>query len=93
MNDQPNDIVWQTARSRVLAAFDRQRQAGIETYGQPLPVHIDGMDMADERLYELVDAVVYETAELMQRNALRAEIARLRARVAELEAAAGGQTA
>lgn len=88
MIERPSDLVWQTARTRVLMAFARQRQVGIESHGQPLPVHIDGMDMAQERLYELVDAIVYETAELIQREQLRAENAQFRARIAELEAAA-----
>ena len=86
MSEQPNDLVWQMARARMLAAFDRQRSVGIATHGQPLPVSIPGMDMADERLFELVDAIVYETAELVQRGQLREENAILRARVAELEA-------
>ena len=86
MSEQPSDHVWQMARARMLAAFDRQRAVGITTHGRPLPVSIPGMDMADERLYELVDAIVYETTELVQRGQLREENTRLRARIAELEA-------
>jgi hypothetical protein len=79
----PDDHVWRLARARVLGAFDRQLVAGIASHGQPLPVDVPGMVMADERLQELVDAIIYETADLLQRAALETENRRLRALLAE----------